>query len=532
VAGTLPFVVLDLELGGALRLARRRRLRAEDALFAAAQLAMGNQALEQKLRRRNHFGRRVRFGDAERRKLANQTLNLLEVGECSSGGMVVVELHCAAQVEPLLDLLRIHAGEITVVDLAHGRLNQVAHHGVGALHLAFVFELQLAGHSRHRGIDVAHARQRHRFAVHQRAPLGVGDDKIERGDGQALAHAAALVHLLVFAGGESHLLHDLANVGGDFDGRCAAFLPRLLRRDGDALLECFGVMRANLGADAVFERRHDLAARRVVLGVGAEDQGHVERQANRIALNLYVALLHDVEERHLDFGGEVGQLVDGEDASVGARQQSVVHGQLARQVLRAARRLDGVDVAYQVGDSDVRRGQLLHVPVVAGEVCDGSRVALLGDQLATALAQRPIRIVPDFAAGNVGHAFVEQRGERAQDAALGLAAQPQQDEVLLRQHSIDDLRNHRVLVADDAGKERRVGLPPRGQRPVRGGPAAQTRDQVRAHLVFDGARLQASFGELRAGAQFPQGLGKRGCCGHGLLRQAALVPEAAYVSLL
>ena len=93
-------------------------------------------------------------------------------------------------------------------------------------------------------------------------------------------------------------------------------------------------MGANLRADAVFERRDDFAARRVVLGVGAEDQRHVERQAHRVAFDLHVAFLHDVEERDLDFAGEVGQLVDGEDAAIGARQQAVVHGELAGKILR------------------------------------------------------------------------------------------------------------------------------------------------------------------------------------------------------
>jgi hypothetical protein len=87
-------------------------------------------------------------------------------------------------------------------------------------------------------------------------------------------------------------------------------------------------VRADLGADAVLERRDDLAARRVVLGVGAEHQQHVERQAHRVALDLDVALLEDVEEAHLDLAREVGQLVDREDAAVGPRQQPEVHRQL------------------------------------------------------------------------------------------------------------------------------------------------------------------------------------------------------------
>ncbi len=100
----------------------------------------------------------------------------------------------------------------------------------------------------------------------------------------------------------------------------------------------FGVVGADLGADAVFERGDDLAAGGVVLGIGGEDDGDVERQADGVALNLDVALLHDVEERDLDLAGEVGQLVDGEDAAVGAGQEAVVHGELGAELLvRSAR---------------------------------------------------------------------------------------------------------------------------------------------------------------------------------------------------
>ena len=65
-------------------------------------------------------------------------------------------------------------------------------------------------------------------------------------------------------------------------------------------------MGADLRTDAVLERGNDLAARRIVLGIGGKDQGEIERQPHGIALNLDVALLHDVEEAHLNLDGEVG----------------------------------------------------------------------------------------------------------------------------------------------------------------------------------------------------------------------------------
>jgi hypothetical protein len=59
---------------------------------------------------------------------------------------------------------------------------------------------------------------------------------------------------------------------------------------------------------------------------------HVERQPDRIALDLDVAFLQDVEQADLDLAGEIGQLVDREDAAVGARQQPVVHRQLVGEL--------------------------------------------------------------------------------------------------------------------------------------------------------------------------------------------------------
>ena len=60
--------------------------------------------------------------------------------------------------------------------------------------------------------------------------------------------------------------------------------------------------------------------------------------------------------------------------------------------------------------------------------------------------------------------------ERAQDAALRLAAQAEQDEVVPRQHRVDELRNDGVVVADDAGKQRLA--------------AAELRNEVVAHFVL------------------------------------------------
>ena len=51
------------------------------------------------------------------------------------------------------------------------------------------------------------------------------------------------------------------------------------------------------------------------------------------------------------------------------------------------------------------------------------------------------RVVVDLAAGHDRDLVVEQRHQRAQQARLRLAAQAEQDEVVLREQRVDQLRN-------------------------------------------------------------------------------------------
>ena len=87
-------------------------------------------------------------------------------------------------------------------------------------------------------------------------------------------------------------------------------------------------MGADLGAVAVFQRRDDAAAVRVVLRVGRGDDEHVQRQADLEAADLHVPLLEQVQQPHLNTFGQIRELVDGEDAAVDPRHQTEVQGQL------------------------------------------------------------------------------------------------------------------------------------------------------------------------------------------------------------
>ena len=210
---------------------------------------------------------------------------------------------------------------------------------VGALQLALVLELELAGHRRQRGVDVGDARHDRRLAGRRaRGARRSRRRSRARVIGSRWLTPERLSILRSLARLERDLLDHLAH-----ERRA----PRSAGRRASAQASCaviamasarrLRVVRADLGADAVLERRDDLAARRVVLGVGGEDHQHVERQPHRVALDLDVALLQDVEQADLDLAGQVGQLVDGEDAAVRPRQQPEVHRQLVAELQPALR---------------------------------------------------------------------------------------------------------------------------------------------------------------------------------------------------
>ena len=65
---------------------------------------------------------------------------------------------------------------------------------------------------------------------------------------------------------------------------------------------------------------------------------------------------------------------------------------------------------------------------------------------------RVVRVVVDLAAGDDRHPLVEQPGERADHARLGLAPLAEEDHVVAGEEGVLELREHGVLVAEDAGR--------------------------------------------------------------------------------
>src|SRR6184192_1316344 len=187
------------------------------------------------------------------------------------------------------------------------------------------------------------------------------------------------------------------------------------------MIDAAWVVGADLCAEAVLKRRDDAPSVRVVLRVRAGDDVNVNRQAELEAANLHVAFLDEVQQSDLDPFSEVWEFVDGEDAAVGAGHQAVMDGELVGKVL-ALRHPDGIDLADQVGDRGVGRGQLLAVTLLGCYPTHGDAVALGRHSVPACAADRRIRIVVDLAAIDHRDLSIQQAGQRSDQPALGLAA--------------------------------------------------------------------------------------------------------------
>ncbi len=225
-------------------------------------------------------------------------------------------------------------------------------------------------------------------------------------------------------------------------------------------------MRPDLGAEPVLQRRDDPAAVGVVLGVRGGHHQHVERQPQDVPADLDVPLLHHVEHRDLDALGEVGQLVDRDDAPVAARDQAEVDRLGVAQAAPLGD-LHRVDVADQVGDARVGRRELLGVPLVAVAPGDGQVVAELGSPAQARRRDGLVRVLPQLGALDDRRPLVEQPDHRAQHAGLALAALAQQHDVVAGDERALELR-------DDGGLE-----------PVQARPRVAALSQGRQQVVAD-----------------------------------------------
>ncbi len=183
------------------------------------------------------------------------------------------------------------------------------------------------GRGQHRR-QIAHARHGLGLARARGAPDRRGRQRLDVPDRVADADPAPMVDVRRAPELGRERGHDLLHERRNAHRDVARGGARLLIHDHDLVAELLGVVRADLRAEPVLQRRHDAAAVRVVVGVRGRDQQQVERQPDPVAADLDVALLQDVEQRHLDALGQVGELVDRHDAAVRARDHAVVDREL------------------------------------------------------------------------------------------------------------------------------------------------------------------------------------------------------------
>ena len=229
---------------------------------------------------------------------------------------IIGHLERATNVEPHDDLVGVEATGAVLISRIGGAANQLARDGVAADELTFVLQLDLAGDSRQRSVDVGDARDDVALTCLNRAPLRVRHDVLENGDRHPLGNPGALVDTLVVPRFECDALDHLGDEVRNAHFSGATRGPRFLVRDHHAELDGLGIVRGHLAPDAILERRDDLAAGGVVLGIRGEADHDIERQPHRIAFDLDVAFLHDVEEADLDLSGQIGKLVEREDSAI------------------------------------------------------------------------------------------------------------------------------------------------------------------------------------------------------------------------
>ncbi len=274
---------------------------------------------------------------------------------------------------------------------------------------------------------------------------------------------------------------DLLEVHGHADGDVALPHARLLLHDLDLVLERLRVVRAHLRPEPVLQRRDDPAAVRVVVGVRGGHEQEVEREPDPVAADLDVALLEDVEQGDLDAFGQVGELVDRDDAPIGPGDHPVVDRELVGQV-PALGDPDGVDVADQVGHARVRCRELLRVPVLAADPADRRRVPVLGEEGTAGRADRVVRVVVHLAPRDRRRLLVQEVHDLADQAGLGLPPFAEHHEVVACEETAFEHRQHGVLEPHDL----------REQRDAR----AELLEQVRAELLLDAPIREPGRSEL------------------------------------
>src|SRR5207244_3518981 len=96
------------------------------------------------------------------------------------------------------------------------------------------------------------------------------------------------------------------------------------------------------------------------------------------------------------------------DTAVGARDDSEMDGAFVRIVQALGGRLNRIDIADQIGNGNVGRGELLSQPGFPVQPLDLDGLSALRHEVDAAFADGLIRIVVDLASFDDGDVFVKQ----------------------------------------------------------------------------------------------------------------------------
>ena len=97
---------------------------------------------------------------------------------------------------------------------------------------------------------------------------------------------------------------------------------------------------------------------------------------------------------------------------------------------------------------------------------------MLGHEALAGLGHRRQRLVVNLNAAEHRHPLIEQLRQHPQDSRFGLPAQAEEQQIVLGKNAVDDLRDDRIAIPDDAGEKLL--------------PFAELANDIPAKFVFDG----------------------------------------------
>ena len=135
--------------------------------------------------------------------------------------------------------------------------------------------------------------------------------------------------------------------------------------------------------------------------------------------------------------------------------------------------LYGVDLADQVGDRSVGRGELLAETLLTANPLDRAAVTLRGDQFPGVVRDGVVGVVQDLRASDYRQLFIKQLDEAAHEPGLALAALAEENDVVARDEGVLEGGQDRAVVAHQAPDD---GLASRN-----------APSSIRSHLLFNRA---------------------------------------------